>query len=70
MMFEEKPIKEAIKYATDEVDHDDMATVDSHHPLYLHANDNPSLNMISIVLIGLKLCYVESCYLIYTVRKK
>lgn len=47
-MDEETPIKEANKVAN-EVNHNVMVTMDSYHPLYLHANDNPVLNMISIV---------------------
>lgn len=51
-MTEEKHIKGAGKYAIDEVGHDIMTTVDSHHPLYLLASNNPEVNMISITLTG------------------
>lgn len=49
-MAEEKPIKETDELVIDGIDHDVMEMVDSYHPLFLHANDNPGLSMISIVL--------------------
>lgn len=54
MMVEEKTIKEANEPATEDINHDVMATVDSYHPFFLHANDNPGLSMISIVLTSLE----------------